>query len=62
MNKWLIGIATAAILGIGGMATHRITDWIDRVDADHETLKQMWWKDYYLNGPLPAAPVTPPKK
>lgn len=76
MNKWMMGLATTVIGAMSAIGMHFVTNWVDKVNgdhetlsrvnistinADHDTLKQLWWKDQYLNGPLPAAPVAAPK-
>lgn len=62
MNKVYIGIATTSLIGLCGIIGTTVSEWVHERNADHEILKQLWWKDYYLNGPVPAAPVNPPKK
>lgn len=62
MVKWLIGIGTAALLGLGGIASHFVTGWVDARNADHETLRDLVNKDKYLNGSFAAAPVAPIKE
>jgi len=62
MTKWAIGIATAALLGLGSVATHIVTVWVESRNADHETLRELVAKDKYLNGSFAAAPVAPIKE
>lgn len=57
MNKaaiWLAGIAITAVVGISGTL---ITSWVQGVNSDHETLRELVFKDRYLHGSDPAAPI-----
>jgi hypothetical protein len=56
---WLAGVAMTAVIGLLGTG---LCWWVARVNDDHEIVKQLWWKDYYLNGPVSAAPVDSPKR
>lgn len=62
MNKAAIWMAGVAITAVVGMIATGLTWWAGRINDDHETLKQLWWKDQYINGAVSAAPVTAPKK
>lgn len=76
MNKLLTTIGAAAILGCGGFMGWTVQGWVSRINVDHETvsrvnlvtinddhetLRQLWWKDQYINGAVTAAPVAAPK-
>lgn len=65
--KWLLGIAgtvvAAGILSVCGLTY----GWFCDVNKDRRTFEKFMeasaWRDYYLNGDIPEAPVKwPPKK
>lgn len=74
MPKWLIGVlsavgttlVTASLTWFVSRTNddHELVRQISpvRIESDHETLRQLWWKDQYINGQIPGAPVTAPKK
>lgn len=51
----VIGFLAVILVNIG-------TDWVRSVNADRDILRQLQFKDRYLNGEVSAAPVALPKK
>lgn len=64
--KWIYGIgagvATTIIGAIGVSMWNDAHDWFKARNQDHQVLEQLLWKDEFLNGKIPEAPVTWPKK
>lgn len=58
MNKLLLGVI--GVMGSLGITIGTL--WVQGVNADREIIRQLQFKDQYLNGNVPAAPVAPVMK
>lgn len=66
MNKIIVTLATAGILGIGSIGVSIATNWVTNVNTDrrehHDAIRELQIRSEYLNGSVPSAPVNKLKK
>jgi len=62
MNRTAIWLAGAAMTVVMGLLGTLVTGWVQNRNADHEIILELVFKDKYLHGSDPVAPVTAPTK
>lgn len=66
MLKVAITVATSAVLGLCTICVTVATNWITAVNSDrqkyHDAIRELQIRSEYVNGAIPAAPLTPIQK